>query len=53
MGHSSGTNLGKMMCNNDKLDLVNMKPYIKIGEIMSICSQNIERKRYFAVNQWP
>ena len=34
-----------MMCNNPKLDLVNMIEYIKFGEILSICSQDIERKR--------
>ena len=42
-GHNSGTNLGKMTCNNPKLDLVNIL-YIKFGEIMSTCSQDIERK---------
>ena len=31
-----------MTCNNSKLDLVNMKAYIEFGEILSICSQNIE-----------
>ena len=33
-----------MTCNYPKLDLVNMNAYIKFGEIMSICSQDIERK---------
>ena len=32
-GHNSGTNLGKMMGYNPKLDLVNMNAYIKFGEI--------------------
>ena len=36
-----------MMCNNPKLDLVNMNAYIKFGEILSICSQDIERKLNF------
>ena len=41
------------MCNNPKPDLVNMNAYIKFGEILSICSQDIERKRNFGVNQGP
>ena len=28
-----------MMCNNPKINLVNMNAYIKFGEILSICSQ--------------
>ena len=39
------------MCNNPKLDLVNMNAYIKFGEILSIGPQNIERKQNFGVNQ--
>ena len=31
------------MCNNPNVDLVNMNAYIKFGEILSICSQDIER----------
>ena len=42
-----------MMCNNPNLDLVNMIAYIKFGEILSICSQDIEWKRNFGVNQGP
>ena len=33
-----------MICNNLKLDLVNMKTYIKFSEILSICSQDSMRK---------
>ena len=33
-GHNSGANVGKMMCNNPKLDLVNMNVYIKFGKIL-------------------
>ena len=51
--HYSGTNMRKMMCDNPKLDLVNMNAYIKFGEILSICSQDIERKRNFGVKQGP
>ena len=42
-----------MMCNNPKLDLVNMNAYIKFSENMSIGSQDIERKQNFGVNQGP
>ena len=51
IGHNSGTNLGKITCNNPKLDFVNMNKYIKLGENMSSSSQDIERKRIFGVNQ--
>ena len=37
----------KRMCNNQKLDLVNIKTYIKFCENLSICSQDIERKRNY------
>ena len=43
-GHNYGMNVRKMTCNNPKLDLVNMNAYIKFGEILSICFQNIEWK---------
>ena len=42
-----------MMCNNPKLDIVNMNAYIKLGENMSSSSQDIERKRNFGVIQGP
>ena len=50
-----------MMCNNPKLDLAKMNPYIKFGEIlsfgshenMSVSSQDIERKLNFGINQGP
>ena len=42
-----------MTANNPNVDLVNMNAYIKFGEILSICSQDIERKRKFGVNQKP
>ena len=43
----------KMLCNNSKLDLVYMNAYIKFGEILPIGSQDIEKKRNFAINQGP
>ena len=41
------------MCNNPNIDLVNRNAYIKFGEILSIYSQDIERKQNFGVNQGP
>ena len=35
------------MCNNPNLDLVNMNAYIKFGEILSFCSQDIEKKQKY------
>ena len=52
-GHNSGTNLEKMTVNNLKLDIVNMNAYMKFGEIISICCQDIEGKQSFGVNQGP
>ena len=40
--------MGKWMCNNPTLDLVNMNAYIKF---VTICSQDIEWKQNFGVNQ--
>ena len=42
-----------MVCKNPKVDLVNIKAYIKFGEILLICSQDIEQKRNFGINQGP
>ena len=52
-GHNTSTNVCKMMCNIANLYLVNMNAYLKFGEIMFICSQDIERKRNYGVNQGP
>ena len=41
------------MFNSPKLDIVNINSYIKFGEILSICSQDIERKQNSGVNQGP
>ena len=43
----------KKMCNNPKLDLVNMKAYIRFGENLSNCSQDIELKQNSGENQGP
>ena len=41
------------MGNNPKLDLVNVDVHTKLGQILSICSQDIERKQNSDVNQGP
>ena len=43
----------KMTGNNTGIGLVNMNAYIKFGEILTICSQDIEQKRNSDVNQGP
>ena len=45
--------LQKMTGNNPKLDVVNIDLNTKFGLILSIRSQDIERKRNSDVNQWP
>ena len=40
-----------MTGNNPKLDLVNDDVHTKFGWILSICSQDIERKRNSDINQ--
>ena len=42
-----------MTGNNPKLALINVDAYKKIGQILSICSQGIERKQNSDVNQGP
>ena len=45
--------LRKMTGNNPKVDLVNVDVHTKFGQILSICSQDIERKQNFDINQGP
>ena len=45
--------LRKIMGNNPKLDLVNVDVHTQFGQILSICSQDIERKQNFDINQEP
>ena len=52
-GHNSVTDKRKMMRINPNIDLVNINAYIKFCEILSTCSQDIERKRNSDVNQGP
>ena len=42
-----------MVCNNPRLDLVNMNAYIKFGKILPICSQDNQQKQNFGVIQGP
>ena len=52
-GHNSLANLQKMTANNLNVDFVSINSYIKFGQNLSICSQDIELKRDFGVNQGP
>ena len=52
-GRNSVKILRKMTGNNPKLDLVNDDAHTKFGRILSIRSQDIERKRNSDVNQGP
>ena len=42
-----------MTGNNPKLDLVNVDVHTKFGQILSIRSQDIERKRNSGINEGP
>ena len=50
-GSNSAKILRKIKGNNPKLDLVNVNVHTKFGQILSIGSQDIERKRNSDVNQ--
>ena len=52
-GHNSVTNLRKTKIYNTNLDLVTDNVYTNFGLILSIRSQDIERKPNFDVNQGP
>ena len=52
-GRNSDKILRKMTGNNPKLDLVDDGVHTKFGQILSICSQDIEWKRNFDINQGP
>ena len=52
-GRNSVKILRKMTGNNPKLDLVNDDVHTKFGRILSIRSQDIERKRNSDVNMGP
>ena len=52
-GHNSVANLLKMALYNPNLDLINVNVYTKFSKILSIGSQDIERKRNSDINQGP
>ena len=52
-GRSSVKILQKKIGNNPKLDLNNDDVHTKFGQILSICSQDIERKPNSEINQGP
>ena len=52
-GRNSVKTLRKMTANNPKLYLVNVDVHTKFSRILSICSQDIERKQNSDVNQGP
>ena len=52
-GCNSVPNLRKMTFYNPNLDLINVNVHIKFGKILSIGSQDIERKRNSDTNQGP
>ena len=52
-GNNSVANLQKMTLYNPNLDLVNAYVYTNFGYILSIGSQDIERKRNSDINQGP
>ena len=52
-GHNSVTNLRKMTIYNPNLDIITVNVYTNFISIMSIGSQDIERKRNSDVNQGP
>ena len=45
-GNNSLTNLRKMTAYDPNIDLVSIKTYIKFGQNLSICSQDIERNEF-------
>ena len=44
-GRNSVKILQKMTGNNPKVDVVNVNVNVKFGQILSICSEDIERKQ--------
>ena len=52
-GHNSVANLQNMRLYNPNLDLIDVNVYTKFGLILSIGSQDIERKQNSNINQGP
>ena len=47
--HNYDKNMRKRTCNKPNVDLVNVNAYIKFGENLSTCFQDIDRKRHSGV----
>ena len=47
-GNNTGSSVRKMICNNPKVDIINMNAYIKFDEILSICSQENQGNKIWA-----
>ena len=52
-GHYSVANLQKMTLYNPNLDLIKVNVHTKFGLILSIGSQDVERKRNSDINKGP
>ena len=52
-GNNSVANLQNLPLYNPNLDIINVNVYTKFGLILSIGSQDIERKRNSDINQGP
>ena len=52
-GRNSVANLRNLTLYNPNLDVINVNVYTKFGSILSIGSQDIERKRNSDINQGP
>ena len=52
-GRNSLANLRNLTLYNTNLDLISVNVYTKFGLILSIGSQDIDRKRNFNINQGP
>ena len=53
LNHNSVANLQKLTLYNPNLDPINVNVYTKFGKILSIGSQDIERKQNSDINQGP
>ena len=50
--HNSVTKVPIMIYNHSNVDLIHINLYVELGEILSICSQDIEQKRNSDMNKW-
>ena len=52
-GHNSVKNWPKIMCIRYNMDLVYINVYTQFYQNSSICSEDIEKKHIFFINQGP